>query len=601
MELCTHTEEITGNYANYSIVVGGNLDGFNTAAYVSTDNEKNMREVPRFEPNRYLVIENIGERDLINPQICVNKRRCWFSVDDILSEITHPGMDDEAVALAIYRFFSSISVNAHNNYMRVDHFLPDKNASPSYNTFKERADPVRAINIYYTSGCVLSAANFVILARHAGLEARAISASPLEGPYAQHATAEVYYDSAYHLFDPEARAFFLKKDNHTIASYEDIHKQPELVYRTHAHGFAAPETRAAFISHYRKFYPPYQVPVEQWTEPVKLRLRPNEKLVYHWGHKGKFRYGFNPRGTPRCPYRLANGQMIYKPKLTKKTYRKGIVSEVNIQSVADDGRTPHLHAIVPHQTAYVIYKIESYYPIVGAEIGAQFYRKTLDDSCCISLCLGPPPWTCVWKAETAGKVEAAINIDNILNPLEKEAIRRFYVKFEFLPHKDILDVGIEAITLQADLQMTDTALPALSVGRNHITYHDESKLVSEVRITHCWQQSNESVPPQPPPAPVFPPMDSEIPIDQLNCFRWQPTSDPDGQGITTYHIYVSQRPDKLIPVSPNFDRLTFSGEPEWRAPSSFWRRETTYYWCVRACNEWGAWSDWSTTWRFMTQ
>ena len=42
-----------------------------------------------------------------------------------------------------------------------------------------------------------------------------------------------------------------------------------------------------------------------------------------------------------------------------------------------------------------------------------------------------------------------------------------------------------------------------------------------------------------------------------------------------------QCPD-LVLVSPNFDRLTFSGKPEWDVPQGWFVKGRTYYWRVRA-------------------
>ena len=307
---------VTTPFTHYQVAVGGTRDSFNAVSYTTTDNVKTMMEVPLFQPDRFLRLANAGTSDIVNPRIVINGRRSWHSADDLLGTLLRPGMTDREKAFVLFGFFSRIDVQAHNNNLRVDEVMPDLEAAPGFNTFRERADPIKAVNSYYPSGCILSAANLVIMARHAGLRARLLAAAPLDGPYDQHGGAEIEYDGAYHYFDPEARTFFLGRDNETVASYEDIHRDPSLILRTHAHGFAAQECKAAFILLYRQHFPPYEVPVEQWTHRMDLRLRPGEELTYLWQHRGKYRYGRNSRNRPGVPYRLANGLLAYQPDLS---------------------------------------------------------------------------------------------------------------------------------------------------------------------------------------------------------------------------------------------------------------------------------------------
>ena len=86
--------------------------------------------------------------------------------------------------------------------------------------------------------------------------------------------------------------------------------------------------------------------------------------------------------------------------------------------------------------------------------------------------------------------------------------------------------------------------------------------------------------------------------ESLRKFAWQPATDPDGETIPDHHIQVSRCDGCLYPISPNFDRLTFSGAPEWDAPRDWFVPGTTYYWRVRSRDNWGAWSPWSQIWKF---
>ena len=76
-----HVEDVTTPTHTYEITMGGTLDGFNTAHYLDTyGGSKRLKS--KFEPNEYLVIENIGETDVVNPRIVINGRRDWHSADE---------------------------------------------------------------------------------------------------------------------------------------------------------------------------------------------------------------------------------------------------------------------------------------------------------------------------------------------------------------------------------------------------------------------------------------------------------------------------------------------------------------------------------------
>jgi transglutaminase superfamily protein len=583
-----HVEELDAAAHDYEVTLGGTLDGFNTVEYLQTY-AACQRIQSKFEPNRYLVVENIGETDVLNPRIVVCGRRDWFSVDSILAGIVTPKMTDAQKAMAIWQFTAHHQVQCHENNRRVGPPHPDPDSHPSRNTFSERANPVKAANCYYCSGCSLAAANFVILCRHADLSARAVWMCPLN-TYATHCVGEAWYDGGWHLFDPERRSFYLAEDNTTVASYERLHKNPSLATRTHDGGFASKGMKS-HDKDYKEFYPPRVMPVEDWTSSMAMTLRPGEQFIWRWKSDGKFRYGNNPRNRDYPPHQLANGKIVYRPLFRGRTFQRSVVSSQNLGPVEGPNGRGRISPLVATQPGFAVYKVSSPYPIVGGIVGGRFVKKTASDGCRILLATGDSDWRQVWSAGKEGNAEAFVAIDDVLDPKTKPAIYDYYVKFEITAQSSTTDVYIDEIYLETDVQMSAVALPALSLGKNHVTYTDESS-GRRVRITHGWEESSATRPPLPPSGPASDATRSPVTL------AWQPSRDPDGDAIKNYHVQVSPRRDMRHPVSPNLDRIIGSSEPQWKLPPGWLVKGRTYYWRVRAVDAWGAWSPWSPAWEF---
>jgi len=589
-----HIEEISAERHTYEIKVGGTLDGFNTAAYFGTYSGF-MRMESKFEPNEYVLIENVGDCDVVAPRLVIDGRRNWHSAEEILRSILSPGMTEAEKAMAIWKFTSSIEVQCHDNNKRVGPPFPDDRSHPSRNEFRERGDPVKAVNCYYCSGCSLSAANFVVLCRRAGLTARAIWICG-QSKYSTHCVAEAWHDGGWHLYDPENALFFLAEDNTTVASYRQVHENFDLVKRTRYAGFSNEKQHDLKIR-YDQHYPPRGMPVEDWTSTMDMTLRPGEKFVWRWDNVGKYRYGDNARNRGYEPYRLANGKMIYQPDLSKNLWRRGALGERNLQSAAEDGGTPHIRPELARAPASIIFKVANPYPIVGGVVGGRFVRRTDRDSCRIYLSVADSDWVCIWSAAETGEPKCYVAIDELINPKPTKARREYYVKYELTAGASTSDVGLNEIYLETDVQIASSSLPALAVGANAVAYWDRSAPGRRVRITHGWQESAETTPPLPPAAPTSPHDGSEVKLEELRTLNWQDARDPDGKPIADYHIQVSPRADMLHPVAPNFDRLTSSSKSEWPVPEGWLVKGREYFWRVRARDAWGAWSGWSEVWR----
>jgi len=595
-----HSKLITEDSHSYQIKMGGTLDEFNTAEFLETYNN-NMRLESKFQPNKYVIIENVGDTEVINPRIVVNGRRNWFSADDIIASVTKPGMADAEKVMALHMFLSNHWVQAHENDRRPGPEIPGDESHPSRNDFAERADPVKAVNCYYCGGCQYEAVNLVILARCAGFAARPVWLNTLDR-YGAHCLAEVFYDGGWHLFDPDQRTFYLDTDNTTVASFERLHNNPSLVDRTHDGGFASSGLKKRGHQ-YKKIWPGHIMAVDTWATSIDMTLRPGEKFIYRWGHIGKYRCGTNRRNIrpsrPQglLPYQLSNSKIIYKPRLddTELFYR-GIFSDLNIRLI-NDSEGARLQQEIAGRAGFVIYKISSPWPIVGGNVSAKFYRKTEQDNYRIYISAHDSNWTELFSGRGTGQYETTRDLDDYINPLPTTAVCDYYLKFEIEAKESPGDAWISDIKIETDVQISATSLPSLSVGDNEIVYRDDTPGSRKVRITHNWTESSETVPPGPPKKAITPTNGRAVKLSELAELVWSAATDTDGE-VIDYHIQVSPRADFLWPVSPNFDRITGSAETKWSIPQGWFVPGRTYYWRLRAKDNWGAWSRWGDTWKF---
>ncbi len=208
---------------------------------------------------RRLTLTNTGATPLTGPLLVVNGRD-WSSAEALRRSLDLPPNP----ALAMPRLFS---------FWR-DHLTHADHACEG------AKEPLALLNFWSYGLCGDSTVALSRLATHYGIPARKI---PLNG----HVAAEYFYDDAWHVFDTDQNASYLRLDNRTFASAADLRVDPFLARRTKVLGRYAPIEAGAMAFNtalHEYLAPREEKPTKSKTPPAAVRadvLQPGEQMIIH--------------------------------------------------------------------------------------------------------------------------------------------------------------------------------------------------------------------------------------------------------------------------------------------------------------------------------
>lgn len=575
----THTAIITEAPHSYDISFQGTVDGRMTRSPIGYG-----AFTQGWQPNRSVVIENLGDDDVVNPWITVNGRIRPRNLQEYADLVAQPYEADADRARALWEFHRRHRFHATT-------------------WCRDNTDAIKILHVYGYSLCGNEAQVMNDIWKAAGFEVR-------RGRPIGHCVTEVFYDGAFHLLDSDEHVICLKRDNETIASCAEVVHDHDLIKRTHTYGILQPERRET-DEFSASLYSYEGERKGDWGNSTKhtmdMRLRPGESLELRWDHRGKEYSAGKPvpesgprkdgQGTlilwgERAFDNLRNGRLRYQPDLSHPASQRGVDEASNVVFDIDKSE---IRVAQQDESASVAWKVASPYVFVGGTIHLDV-RLGDDAGATLLFSADGEQWQTISEAAERGEHALSGTIDQLVSPPGSPDYA-YWIRCDLSG-----DAAITGVCIESDIQTSALMLPELEVGKNEILYTDESPGVRHVRITYRWLERRSWHAPEAPSNALTP--EDGVTVDGSKVtFRWSPPLDPDGDKIADYHFELSAYPDMRWPLSPNFEKLLsrtkFRGKAEYQLPyTGLLNPETPYYWRVRAQDARGVWGPWSRPFQF---
>ena len=372
----------------------------------------------------------------------------------------------------------------------VAHFQPIREGTDPVDwEYRIIRDPIKMLNVYGYGFCGAFGPTTAGLFEGLGFE----KARSVQLPAVNHNVTEVFYDGAWHYYDTDLRGVLFRRDGETIASIEDVIREPDLwLNPPRKMDPFFPEDSPSGIKQYSERYgavPPQYC--HQWFHggsTMDFVLRKGESLTRFWHPRGG-RWSHQPQDAETPFFRKliqsepygaktnhprftiwahGNGLFEYAPTLRKGCgdFADGAFDHSNVE-LTDDGLTP-----TGDGKGEVVFEVLSPYVIVP-QVG------DLDDP-------GDDREASVVTFSSRGQVAVAISLDFgrsyipvvpaamadetriDLTPYLRGERYQYLVKFTLRGKSN--QTVLKSLQIRTWVQVAPISLPRLKAGTNHLRF-----------------------------------------------------------------------------------------------------------------------------------
>jgi hypothetical protein len=380
----------------------------------------------------------------------------------------------------------------------VAHFQPIREgADPVDWEFRIIRDPIKMLNSYGYGFCGAFGPTTAGLFEGLGFE----RARSVQLPKVNHNVTEVWYDGQWHYFDTDLRGVLLERDGKTIASIEDVIREPDLWLNPPAKlqpffPEDRPENLKSYSERYGAVPPEYNYHWFHGGSTMDFVLRKGETLTRFWHPQGGrwshqkedaqtdfFRQLIErePRGAktnhPKFTiWTHGNGLFDYAPRLRAGStdFEDGAFARANVE-LTDEGLT-----LATDGKGEAVFEVCSPYvivPLVGElddrtddrEASVVEFASTGDVGVSISTDFGRSYQSALPVAQSA-----TTSLD--LTPHLTGERHQYLVKFTLRGKKG--QTALTALRIRTWVQVAPISLPRLKQGLNHLHFalHDKHGL-----------------------------------------------------------------------------------------------------------------------------
>lgn len=507
--------------------------------------------------NQGITIENIGDINIYNPWVVANSQKNWYSISTILSETLGNETDPKKRAFLIWKLIKQ------NRY----HWYP---AEADY----EVHSPVKFLNIYGYGLCDDSANNSEALFKSAGFtQARCWGLSG-------HVVPEVYYNSAWHVFDSDLEVFYPMLNNINIAGVKDCADNGTLVNRVSGTLIEQLYTSTGDNIYYQN----------DWNNSfnMSMLLRPGERLERYWYNWGKFHDNYQ-KAEP--PY-YGNGRVVYSPDFGNDIYSAGFETLQNIERVSDNGG--YLHTLESENDGIMVCRMSSPYVFVGGSIYLRAYIESDNSEIFVEASKDNYAWQTVKTYSGAQTIEDTISLDSFIAPLDSSACYYFFIRLKLKEnYESTLELNNVAFT--GDIQCAPVSLPALKpYTKNNMNVTFSASGSGKLKITQDILEFEDESVLVGFTEGIYPPDKTEINTTTPKLL-WK--TEKTTKTISQHEVMVSWDAKGTLPVSPALWQ-TIGDTPYFYVPDGWLLDNSKYYWRVKVKDSEGNWGKWSIPYTF---
>ncbi len=553
--------------------IGGTLDRDNTAGEkVSYRWDLYRYYKPGFEPLKSFTIKNAGLRQTDSIAFVFNDKGHWQTLSSIAAEVSKGFTSQKEKALGLWKFIA----DNHVYFYKPEDILS-----------AECQDPLKFLAVYGYGDC-FTMSNAIKLMNAVenkdslwiwGLDAGA------------HGFAEVKTDSGFAVLDADEQAFYLKLDNKTLASYDDLKMDQYLYIRTKRYTQLYPFYSPYNYTDYKNIVSPYNYKAvfsEYGASGYSslISLKPNESISFYYDSAKKY-HQVALEGIENLPAEtnilsfIGRGKQEYAP------------TSAQLASVSLHYRNDY----------YSVIKLVCPFVLTGGLLKATLNIPLGNQAFIMTYSEDLVTWKEIYSTTGTGLKDVTILLDTLIKPLVKPAVYRVYIKLNFSnPGALNFAAAVDSFNISADFQVSKFFLPRLKIGDNNIRITSDNKVGKKLEVSFNWKENSSNRQPLISADPVFP--ENAASVDSTDfTFKWQPATDPDNDGIKDYHFQLSDDSLMRFPLVSNFDIDISSFDslvnPQYKSTiKDFLNDGKAYYWRVRALDSRGAWSNWSPTWSF---